>query len=287
MDRNNRVKYIPTHYGVQGDQLFDGIASAAQDIAKSISGIGVGEKPKPKGKGDAKSKPKAESKLNSSKETIQAIAATAKSCREDYNRSSLKKLVHYMRVALTAIAKEKNLKGALKDHTNRLAALYKVLIDNIKEAKMRENYDNLDEFLDDIIETVSAKIPRSQSHKDWKARIKSTLSGSRGVGRSLLSVNQSERDRLAAEYLMSRQGTKGGYNQGINHLRKEKGHWPSRLVHGSDKNLKSKRQLKNDELIGILQKGGIIPRREKDGRSYAEMIDDIVEMISENKNRKY
>ena len=40
MDRNNRVKYIPTHYGVQGDQLFDGIAAAAQDIAKSISGIG-------------------------------------------------------------------------------------------------------------------------------------------------------------------------------------------------------------------------------------------------------
>ena len=287
MDRN-RVKYIPTNYGVQGDQLFDGIAAAAQDIAKSISGIGMGEKPKPKGKGEAaKPKPKAESKLNNSKETIQAIAAAAKSCREDYNRSSLKNLVHHMRVGLTAIAKEKNLKGSLKDHTNRLAALYKVLVDNIKEAKMRENYNNLDEFLDDIIETVSAKIPRSQSHKDWKARVSSSLSGSRGVGRSLTKVNQSERDRLAAEYRMSRQGTKGGYKQGINHLRKEKGHWPSRLVHGSDKNLKSKRQLKNDELIGILQKGGIIPRREKDGRSYAEMIDDIVEMISENKTEKY
>ena len=40
-------------------------------------------------------------------------------------------------------------------------------------------------------------------------------------------------------------------------------------------------------LLVFYRRVGLFLGREKDGRSYAEMIDDIVEMISENKNRKY
>ena len=255
MERN-RIKYIPTNYGVQGDKLFDGIAAAAQDIAKSIGGIGIGEKPnKPKGKGeDAKSKPKAESKLNSSKQTIQAIAHTAKSCREDYNRSSLKKLVHYMRVALTAISKEKNITGSLKDHTQRLAALYKVLVDNIKEAKMRENYDNLDEFLDEIVETM--RIPRSAQRGLWDQKVRDFNWRVGGDGDMEKSNNLKRRG--LAKKIWKLRGKKNFLYGGKNTLRhKNAENVPTEyLEHDATQYIDEK----IDEIVGMINENNRVPR---------------------------